>query len=309
VVVLEDLASLSADGEERLRAFHRAGGGIVLVLGPHVDPQYYTSRLLPGLIDLALDGMERAPEGSAYELRARAPGHTIVEGLAVGVGGSITQARLTQLVRGRVTSPRAEAVIATSGGLPVVVASPGVSVFLGSFGEEWGDLPFAGAFVPLARGLVEHAARAADAAAEAEVHAGQRPVARLSALPAGALVVRGPGDYTSPASIEAEGTGFRAVADVPAREPGFYVFSAAGRGAATVAVNVDPVESDLAPAPPDSLRGAERDAIGVLEGPAALASHLRDTRRGRELWLPLLVVAALLLAGELALGSVRAIRP
>jgi len=309
VVVLEDLASLSADAEERLRAFHRAGGGIVLLFGPHVDPQYYTSRLLPGLADLALEGMERAPAGSTYELRARTPGHPVVEGLAVGVGGSITQARLTQLVRGRVTSSRAEVVLATAGGLPVVVAAPGVAVFLGSFSEEWGDLPFAGAFVPLARGLVEHAARAAGAATEAEVHAGQRPVARLAAPPAGALIVRGPGSYTSPASVEAEGTGFRAVADVPAREPGFYVFSSSGREAATVAVNVDPVESDLAAAPPDSLRGAERDAMGVLDGPAALAAHLRDTRRGRELWLPLLVVAGLLLAGELALGSVRAIRP
>jgi hypothetical protein len=309
VVVIEDLASLSADAEGRVRAFRRAGGGVVIVLGPHADPQYYTARLLPGLIDLALEGMERPPAGSVYELRARIPGHPIVEGLSVGVGGSITQARLTQLVRGRATSPRAQTVIATAGGLPVVVAAPGVSVFLGSFGEEWGDLPFAGAFVPLARGLVEHAARAADAAAEAEIHAGERPVARLDVPPAGALVVRGPGSYTSQASVEAEGTGFRAVADAPAREPGFYVFSAGERVAATVAVNVDPAESDLAPASPDSLRGGARDGISVLDGPGALAAHLRDTRRGRELWLPLLVLVGVLLAGELGLGSARAIRP
>ena len=309
VVVIEDLASLSADAGERLRAFHRAGGGVVIVLGPHADPQHYSARLFPGLVDLALEEIDSPPAGTVYELRARMPRHPIVEGLAVGVGGSITQARLTRIVRGRVTTPRAQVVVATAGGLPVVVAAPGVSVFLGSFGEEWGDLPFAGAFVPLARGLVEHAARVEDAAAEADIHVGERPVARLDAPPDGALAVRGPGSYASQASIEAEGTGFRAVADAPAREPGFYVFAAGNREAATVAVNVDPVESDLATVPLDSLRAGPVAEIAVLEGAGALATHLRDTRRGRELWLPLLVVAGLLFAGELALGSVRAIRP
>jgi hypothetical protein len=288
VVILEDLASLSADAAERVRAFHRAGGGVVILLGPHADPQYYTTRLLPGLLDLALDGVERAPAGSAFELRARIPGHPIVEGLTVSVGGLLTQARLTQLTRGHTLSPRAQVVVSTSGGLPVVVAAPGVSVFLGSFSEEWGDLAFSGAFVPLTRGMVQFAARAGGAEA---------------------LAVRGPDGYKSQASVEAEGAGFRAVADAPSRAPGFYEFTAGDRAVATVAVNVDPVESDLAPASPDSLGAAAREGITVLAGPGALAAHLRDTRRGRELTLPLLVLAGVLLLGELALGSARALKP
>jgi hypothetical protein len=309
VVILEDLASLSADAAERVRSFHRAGGGVVILLGPHADPEYYTSRLLPGLVDLGLDGVERAPAGSAFELRARIPGHPIIEGLTVSVGGLLTQARLTQLMRGHTLSPRAQVVVSTSGGLPVVVAAPGVSVLLASFAEEWGDLAFSGAFVPLIRGMAEFAAHAAGAMETAEPRVGARPVARLDQPPAGAIGVRGPEEYRSQASVEAEGAGFRAVADAPARAPGFYEFTAGDRTVATVAVNVDPVESDLAPASPDSLRAASREGIAVLSGPAALAAHLRDTRRGRELSLPLLVLAGVILLGELALGSARALKP
>jgi hypothetical protein len=309
VVLLEDLASLSAGAEERLRAFHRSGGGIVIAMGPHADPQYYSTRLFPGLIDLSLEGIERAPSGSVFELRARAPSHPIVEGLSVDVGGSITEGRLLQLVRGHVTSPRAQTVVASAGGLPIVVATPGVAVFLGSFAEEWGDLPFSGAFVPLVRGLVEHAAHGAGLSEETALTVGARPAARLALPPVEALTVRGPGGYRSQSSVEAEGAGFRAVADAPAASPGFYTFTAGDHEAATVAVNLDPAESDLAPAAPDSLRGSLRDGISVLPSLSALNTHLRDTRRGRELGLPFLVVAGLLLAGELALGSARAIRP
>ncbi|HEY7727179.1 MAG TPA: BatA domain-containing protein [Candidatus Eisenbacteria bacterium] len=309
VVILEDLASLSADAEERLRVFHRGGGGVVVLLGPHSDPQYYTSRLLPGLIDLALEGVERAPAGSAFQLRARVPGHPVVEGLTVAVGGLVTQARVTQILRGHTLSPRAQVVVSTSGGLPVVVAAPGVSVYLGSFAEEWGDLAFSGSFVPLVRGLVQYAAHAAGATGEAQPYVGARPVARVAQPPAEAISVHGPEEYRSQASVEVEGTGFRAVADAPARAPGFYRFLAGDREIASVAVNVDPVESDLAPASPDSLRAGAPGEFALLRGAGALAAHLRDTRRGRELAIPLLVIAGILLLGELAIGSGRVLRP
>jgi hypothetical protein len=203
-------------------------------------------------------------------------------------------------------------VVQTTGGFPLVVTAPNVAVFLSSLSDDWGDLPYSGAFVPLVRGLVAQAVRAAGGSAAAAPRVGERPAARIDAAPSGALVVRGPAGYTSSAAVEAEGTSFRAVADAPAPSPGFYAFEQNGRALATVAVNVDPVESDLAAVPADSLRspGAPRGApVSVLASGRALANYLRDTRRGRELWLPFLLVAALLLVGELLLGSARALRP
>src|SRR6185503_3281440 len=68
------------------------------------------------------------------------------------------------------------------------------------------------------------------------------------------------------------------------------------------------VESDLAVIDADSLRSASGTGSSTLGSANALASHLRDTRRGRELWMTFLLLAAAALAGELLLGSARALR-
>ena len=328
VVLLEDVASLSADAEAKLRTFLRDGGGLVVALGPHSDPDYYSAHLFQGLIDLALEGTEQAAEGAPFELKARIPGHDVLEGITVGVGSTLTQSRLTALIRGRVTSPRTEIVVQTTGGLPVVATAPGVGVFLSSFSDDWGDLPYSGAFVPLVRGLVSHAARASKTSSTGSLKVGEPPVARLLAAPGAAVLVRGPEGYASQAAIESEGTAYRGVADTPALRPGFYVFESGGKTLATIAVNVDPIESDLAPIQTDSLLMAPRGMgpaaaataataapgpapagrIAVLSSANALATHLQDTRRGRELWVTFLLAAAIALALELAVGSARTLR-
>ncbi|HEU4333731.1 MAG TPA: BatA and WFA domain-containing protein [Candidatus Eisenbacteria bacterium] len=311
VVLLEDVAALSGDAEARLRAFVRDGGGVVVALGPHSDADYYGRRLFPGLIDLSLQGPERAPAGGAFELRARAAGHPILEGLTVEVGTPLSQARLSGLVRGATTTPRAEVVVQTSGGAPVVVAAPSVAVFLSSLADDWGELPFSGAYVPLVRGLVSHAARA-ESGAPLELVVGAAPRIRLSTTPSGGIRVRGPGEYVSTATVEAEGTGYRVAALDPAPAPGFYEFETEGRKLGTVAVNLDPVESDLALLPPDSIRAAvppgALERLSLMPDGAALTRHLQATRRGEELWLPLLLLAAALLAIEIALASARKLR-
>jgi hypothetical protein len=309
VVLLEDIASLSGDAEARLRAFLREGGGLVLALGPHADPDYYSRNLFPGMIDLALEGIERAAEGQAFEVRARAPAHPILEGLSLKVGSSLTQSRITALARGRTTSTRAEVVVTTTGGLPVVVAGPQVAVFLGSLSDDWGDLPYSGAFVALVRGLVDYAARTPSADARDRLLVGAPPAAHLDAAPSGAVTVRGPESYRSQATVVSEGSGFRAAADAPATVPGFYVFETGAREAAVVAVNPDPIESDLRPIPVDSLRAGLSDPPRSINTVGSLRSYLRDTRQGRELWLLFLAGAALFLAAELWLGSARIAAP
>lgn len=309
VVVLEDVASLSADAEARLKGYVKEGGGLVVALGPHADPEYYTKRLFPGLVDLTLAGPDRSAEGTSFELRARLPGHPILEGLALGVGSPLTQARLSGMMRSRTASARAEVVVQTTGGLPLVVAAPSVAVFLSSFADDWGDLPYSGAFVPLVRGLVSYAARASESEPGSEPRVGERPFARLEAAPSGAVVARGPAGFTSPAAVENEGAAFRAVADAPAMAAGFYTFEAGGKALATVALNPDPVESDLAAVPADSLKADAQGPNGApvlsIDNRSALATRLGDTRRGRELWLPLLVLAGVFLIGEILLGSAR----
>ena len=309
VVLLEDIASLSSDAEGRLRSFLREGGGLVIGLGPHADLDYYGHKLFPGVVDLALEGTERASEGQAFEIRARAPAHPILEGLSLAVGSPLTQSRLTAVSKGRITSSRAEAIVTTTGGLPVVVAAQQVSIFLGSFSDDWGDLPYSGAFVPLVRGLVDHAARAASLESGDLSLVGRPPTAHLDTAPPGAVVVSGPESYRSQATVASDGSGFRAVADAPAPVPGFYVFEAGGREAAVAAVNPDPIESDLRPVSMESLQAGSPDPPRSILTVRSLRTHLRDMRQGRELWLLFLVLAAVALAGELALASARTVAP
>ena len=311
-VLLEDVASLSGAAEGRLRSFLHEGGGLVVALGPHADADYYSHHLFPGLVSLTLERAEHAPEGGAFELRARVPGHAALEGLAVGVNSPLTQARLTGIMLGRAAAP-AEVVVQTTGGYPLLVTAPSVSVFLSSLADDWGDFPFSGAFVPLVRGMVAHAARAGSAAG-GEPRVGERPSAPLAEAPSGALFTRGPAGYSSPAAVETEGALYRVIADAPATTPGFYTFESGGRPIATAAVNPDPIESDLDNVSTDSLRveasgtrGAA--AVTVITTRGALEAHLRDTRRGREVWMEFLVGAALFLIAELALGSALVIRP
>jgi aerotolerance regulator-like protein/VWA domain-containing protein len=307
VLLLEDVASLSVEGEARVRTFVRDGGGLVVALGPHADPGYYGSRLFPGIIDLALDGPEQASAGGSYQLRARLPGHDVLNGLNVAVGAPLSESRLTGLMKGRTLTTRPEVVVQTTGGLPLVATSPGVAVYLSSLSDDWGDLPYSGAFVPLVRGLVSYAAQA-QAGGPGSIRVGEAPSARLSSPPGAAVIVRGPESYTSQATVRSEGTGYQAQADAPAIHPGFYEFESGGRSLATVAVNVSPIESDLAPIAPDSLRSSRGARASTLGSANALASHLRDTRRGRELWMTFLLLAAAALVGELLLGSARALR-
>jgi hypothetical protein len=322
VVLLDDVASLSTDAEARLRAFVRDGGGLVVALGPRADPAYYSTRLFPGLLAVTLLGVEQAGAGSPFELKARLPSHAALEGFAVGVGASLTQSRVTGLVRGRADSPDVEVVVQTTGGLPVLVAASGVSALLTSLSDDWGELPYSGAYVPLVRGMVAHAARAGRSSERAGGRVGSPPSARLAAPPPGVLLVHGPSGYTSQASVEAVGTAYRATADASALLPGFYHFESNGRVLATASVNVDPIESDLVPIPADSLRaGAGSSAAedspvagpsavaGTLGTAGALTAHLHDTRRGKELWMGFLIAAAVVLAGELMLGSSRVLKP
>ena len=162
--------------------------------------------------------------------------------------------------------------------------------------------------MPLVRGLVSHAARATRATTLGPPRVGEPPRARLDQPPASALTVRGPDAYLSQASVRAEGVGYLAVADAPALEPGFYEFESGGRPLATVAVNLDPIESDLAPLSPDSVRSASGGRAAFFTTSRALTTHLEETRRGRELWMPILLLAALALVGELLLGSARALK-
>ena len=103
---------------------------------------------------------------------------TCSNGLNVAVGAPLTESRLTGVMKARTLTTQPEIVVQTTGGLPLVVTAPGVAVFLSSLSDDWGDLPYSGAFVPLVRGLVSYAAQA-EAGGPGSTRVGDAPPARL----------------------------------------------------------------------------------------------------------------------------------
>jgi hypothetical protein len=77
------------------------------------------------------------------------------------------------------------------------------------------------------------------------------------------------------------------------------------REAVTVAVNPEPIESDLRIVPVDSLETGSDNPPRALLTTSSLRAHLRDTRQGRELWLLFLLGAGVCLAAELWVGTAR----
>jgi hypothetical protein len=91
-----------------------------------------------------------------------------------------------------------------------------------------------------------------------------------------------------------------------APEPGIYRFHADGRTVALGAANVDPLESDLAPA----VRSEVEEFLSPLpstfiEPGARLGEEVLQARYGRELWRAFLYVALALLAVEMFLARPR----
>jgi hypothetical protein len=85
-----------------------------------------------------------------------------------------------------------------------------------------------------------------------------------------------------------------------AQEPGIYRFHTDGRTVALGAVNVDPLESDLAPADRSEIEEFLSPLPSTFIEPGArLGEEVLQARYGRELWRAFLYVALALLALEM----------
>jgi hypothetical protein len=91
--------------------------------------------------------------------------------------------------------------------------------------------------------------------------------------------------------------------------PGVYDVRAGERVVRRIAVNVDPAESDLRVAPPDSTTAALTAALGTpvetVEGTGsdAVAEALRTRRAGTEIWNVFLALALAFLVAEMLVSS------
>ncbi len=249
VVMLANVADPSGLAT-RLTDFVRRGGGVVIALGDNVTADRYNGPLggiLPALLrrPRALASPGEVGEATALPLADL----TLFAPFARGgrAGFSRVHWRTLATLEPFEQDDDHRVLLETEGGLPLLVERRlglgRVLLFTGTLDLGWGDFPLQAVYMPFIQRLVSYLGGEAGGGAT-----------RLTALVDQTVTVEVPGDY---GELEVRGPSGAVAARVRSdgvqfqpTEPGAYTVHAQGAPPlAWVAVNTDPIESDLVPGP------------------------------------------------------------
>jgi uncharacterized membrane protein len=306
VIVLANVAALPAPQVGALAAWVKAGGGLLIAGGDHVEPEAYEKTMLPLLPQSLRDpidtgwGPATGRDGRALRLVKWDADHPIFAPFGKDAPG-LADARFTKLLLlGPTTDTRDRKVLArfTNGAAALVEASLGqgrLLLYTSTIDRDWNDLPIHPGYLPLMQQAIRHLART-----QADTGAAEHVVGRSVTLVTGdlkKLEVNGPGGLG--AVYEGERlAGRRTVRFTKTDWPGVYTVLGTGpsggarpRHELAFAVNLDPRGGDLTPASEAEL---PKPGTGATGAPPPTAYRL-------ELWhaiaaglLLLLLVEALL---------------
>ncbi len=295
VIVIGDVEQLGPAELQATLDVVRGGGALLLVPGTRADAAAWNGSLLRELGAGTLGAPEAAPAGAAWRLRREVAGHPVLEGFPARPGEPLSAASFTT-VRALRPGPKARVLAAFDRAHPALLEVPGAIVLATPLDPASSDFALSGAFLPL-------------------VHQCARVLGRGTA--AGSFV---PGDvWRAPAATGTwrvvdetgrevalgPGAGTARLETAPLERPGLYRVYRGEELRSTFAVNPDPAESDLAPAPEaELLAGFPRGRAAVLAPGADLARRVREARYGRELWPTFALLALLLLVAESVLGRI-----
>ena len=312
LVVLADVGRLEDAAARWLGRHVDDGGGLLIVLGNRTDVRFWNAGLLPELAGVEILAPTERPEG--VRLAPAVHGHPLLDGLVVGE-------RLVDDIAVRrafdVRATEVEEVLELPGIGPALTlrrAATGaseadgadqkgeVAVLMTGVDPSWGDLPRSGFVVPLMHRLAERLSRTSSRPASVTV--GEDLAVRLGAVPTGRMEVEPPSGPALTAAFRHR-PGPAAVIE-RAADPGVYRFHVSGRTVALGAVNVDPRESDLAPADRSEIEELLSPLpVTFIEAGVKLEDEVLQARYGRELWRAFLYVALALLAVEMYLARPR----
>jgi hypothetical protein len=305
VVVLANVAALPAERVNVLAAWVRAGGGILIAPGDHVDPAAYDRTMLPVMPQSLRDPIDTSWGAAPTERDSRAlhlvkweADHPIFKPFEKDAPG-LADAKFFKIVLlGPTTSTADRKVLArfTNGAAALVEASIGAGralLFTSTLDRDWNNLPTISAgYLPLVQQAVRHLARKHSIGTDSD-----HLVGGSVALPTGdlkRLEVRGPEGLGS--VFEGDRiSGRSSVRFAKTDRPGIYRVVGTDQTGATrdrdelaFVVNVDAKGSDLTPAAADAL---PKSGSGGGGAPV-------DTQRRVELWHALAALVLLLLLAE-----------
>ena len=301
VIVLNDVPFPAGVSNGVLTRYVERGGGLLVVLGAHSTWPAAEAALLPG----KLGGVVDPPGGRSASLGFLNYSHPIFEVFKAPRSGDFSGAHIFRYRALDVTAPGSDARVLArfdDGGVAAAEKRAGtgrVIVWTSTLNDAWNDLPLKPVYLPLVRQLVRYLARYEQPTAWHTV--GQALDVTERAAGQGDRVV------LTPSAQRVALGGPDAPRFVELGEQGFYEVRPAGARAGrpfTVAVNLDPAESDLTPMDPRELVAA---ATGHATPEASQASAstvtAEETERRQAIWWYLLLAGVLMLAAEMIFAN------
>lgn len=313
-VLLVGPRSLSSGAVEALQQYVDRGGGVLLFPSAQAPPAEYNA-LLDALEAGTIEGRDGTVSGEQpvasfdrVDLE-----HPLFEGMfdraGAGEDAEIEQPEVYHALRFRPSGQSGQTLIELSNGAPflhearygrgaLLVAA--VAPTLG-----WSDLPTRGLFVPLLYRSVYYLSAGASTTG-AQLVAGRPGEVRVSGVaPDASLRLVGPNETEiAPEQRTLLGATVLQVG-TELRTPGVYDVTTGDRLVERLAVNVDPAESDLRAAPPDSAAAHLESVLGapveVIQGAGdeAVAESIRTREAGSEIWNVFLLLALVFLISEM----------
>ncbi|MFP4229001.1 MAG: BatA domain-containing protein [Salinivenus sp.] len=313
-VLLVGPRSLSGGAVEALQQYVDRGGGVLLFPSAQASPDEYNT-LLDALDAGTIEGRDgtlsgEQPVASFDQVDLE---HPLFEGVfdraEEDEEAEIEQPEIYHALRFRPSGQSGQTLIELSNGAPFLhEARHGSGALLVSAVAptlEWSDLPTRGLFVPLLYRSVYYLSAGASTTG-AQLVAGRPSEVRVSGVsPDASLRLEGPeGAEIAPEQRTLFGATLLQVG-TDLRTPGIYDVTTAERLVERLAVNVDPDESDLRTAPPDSAAAHLESVLGapveVLQGTGeeAVAETVRTREAGTEIWNVFLLLALGFLVSEM----------
>ena len=185
VVILANVARITAGAQRKLEQFVQAGGGLVVFAGDQVDPDFYNERLHNGgrgLLPAAVNDFVTAPAGGEpFAFDSWQSGHPVLRDFVDPLAGVLRQVRVYALLATRPENAATTKPTANSPGEPLdhgatILArfsdadhSPAIVerpfglgrclLVTTSVDQEWTDWPASFSYLPLMLKVVQYAAR------------------------------------------------------------------------------------------------------------------------------------------------------
>jgi len=304
VVILNDVNFPSAGANGTLKRYVERGGGVLVASGEHTTWPASEAELLPGRLGPTVDRFS----GHGATIGYRDYSHRVFEIFKAPGSGDFSAPRIYRY-RSLETGPSDRVLARFDDGAVAAaerqIGSGRVVAWTTTLDDSWNDLPRKPVYLPLLHQLVKYLARFE--APKSWLTVGQvLDMSGKTKARANWVVITPSGRRVADTS----GAGGTLELD----EQGVYEVRPAGQTSTaavapeSVAVNIDPSESDLTPLDPRELVAsvtghASPDASAQTVTPQQAEIDLKDAERRQAVWWYLLVIGLLLLAAETAISN------